>query len=634
MGIAGDVLLVLVAMAIAFWAPLEVGFAAVIACWLLVPGQLVIPLMPHIALVDRAVLYVFAFRLLMRFGRPGEPGLRAYALTPLHAAFVVVLLVAFVDGSVLFAPGQTVAAGLHNWLSLLDLLVFFVVTLAVARTVGLWRVVRLAVAALLVATGIGLIERLTGHGWSRFFFEGLPFKDLAAGSSPLATRNGHARSQGAAQFALEYGWVLALLLPLVVVAVRRWFTKARILGALGILAGLAVVVAVAFSSSRSALVVAPTGIALLVLLAADRRLVAVGVGLALVGAVVLLVHPSFVTGPFVSGNATDPLSVRLDRLPVLFSLVAHRPFQGIGYFGNTSVFGGLDDSFAMLYANIGMIGLVAYCGLLVTAVAGALRAGRAPRGSEARLVGVACAIGLAAVIAACAVYDAASTTQTPWAIAFLGGLGTAAGELAQRRPAAGRRWALRALLPLVGVGAGFAVLASAPVTSSETLSIYTVAPFIDAYSGGPLSSYAGTTLVNTFCGFVTASSVVAPGTQVQCTQADDVLAFAYPGEAIVTVRAATPAAVRAEVKRAFTPVFNVMYMSGGVSSTMQSGRPAWAVTAPLWIGACGLGLMLLVPPLPVRRRRLPRHGPGQGRAPAPDPAGHVGPVSPTGLQPV
>jgi len=613
-GVAGDLLVVLALLGVALWAPLEAGFAAVVAAWLLVPGQLVVPHAPHVVLIDRVVLYGFLARLLWRLDRPGEPTGAAFALTPLHAAFGLLLAAAFVDGSVLIPPGASLAAGLHAWLALVDLAVLFVVTLAVARTVGLWRTARVVVGVLVVAAGVGLVERATGHGWSHFFFEGLPFKDLADGSAPLATRNGHVRSQGAAQFALEYGWVLALLTPLLAVAVRRWASRRRAAGLAGALAVVAVGLAIAFSSSRSALVAVAAGLGLLVVLAADRRLVVAGIGLGVLLALAVAVHPALVTGPFTSGNLTDPLSVRTERLPVLFSLVAHRPFQGIGFFGDTSAYGGLDDAYALLYANIGVVGLLAWCAVLATAAVGSLRALRAPRGSEARLVGVACAVGVAAVAVACAVYDAASTTQTPWALAALGGLGTAAGELASRRPLAARRWAWRAVLPIAGVGVGALVAVGAPVAFAETLTVYTGAPYVDAYAGNPVSQFTGATLANTLCGLVTGTAVTTAGTQVQCTPLTDVIVFAYPGAVVVTVRGPSAAAVRSEVRRAFTPAFDTMYLAGGISTPMQSGRPAWAVTAPLWAGAIGLGMALLLPPLTLpslaalargRRRRAP-----------------------------
>jgi hypothetical protein len=42
-----------------------------------------------------------------------------------------------------------------------------------------------------------------------------------------------------------------------------------------------------------------------------------------------------------------------------------------------------------------------------------------------------------------------------------------------------------------------------------------------------------------------------------------------------------------------------------VQGTVQTGKPAWASTAPLWAGAVGLGLMVFVPPIRLRRRGPP-----------------------------
>ena len=75
----------------------------------------------------------------------------------------------------------------------------------------------------LAAVLIGFIERLTKFSWGEFFFEHVPasyIPSIAPGT--LSVRGAAVRSQGAAQFALEYGWVLAMLLPLTVAATIRW----------------------------------------------------------------------------------------------------------------------------------------------------------------------------------------------------------------------------------------------------------------------------------------------------------------------------------------------------------------------------------------------------------------------------
>ena len=222
MPVLGILLLVAVGAAVAFWARLEVGFGAVVAFWLLIPGNLAVAPLPHIVLVDRVVLYAFAARLVLRHGERGEPPGSAFRLTAVHAALAAVLVVGYVDGVVVAQRGLSLASDLDAWLYTLDVVVVFVAGLAVIRTVGPRRVVATIVGVATLSAVIGIIERITGSGWSNFFFEHLPASYQAPGAGALQTRAGHVRSQAASQFALEYGWVLTMLLPLAVVTAFRW----------------------------------------------------------------------------------------------------------------------------------------------------------------------------------------------------------------------------------------------------------------------------------------------------------------------------------------------------------------------------------------------------------------------------
>lgn len=254
MGPIGVDLLTVAGLLVVIAAPLEIAMGTVLLFWLLVPGLLSIPHFAHILFVDRLVLYGFAARLLARSGRPGEPRGPAYALTPMHAVLGALLVVGWIDGVVLSPANFSLAGNIHGWYSQLDLAVLFVVVLAVARTIGGWRVVRWLVVGVAAAVAVGLFERATGRGWAHFFFEHLPTSYLAAGSSPLQTRGGMARSQGAAEFALEYGWVLVMLLPLAAVATARWARAHRrsnpALSRLGFVLPLAAAAAVFFSGGR------------------------------------------------------------------------------------------------------------------------------------------------------------------------------------------------------------------------------------------------------------------------------------------------------------------------------------------------------------------------------------------------
>lgn len=95
---------------------------------------------------------------------------------------------------------------------------------------------------------------------------------------------------------------------------------------------------------------------------------------------------------------------------------------------------------------------------------------------------------------------------------------------------------------------------------------------------------------------------MAPGTGVDCLQLATIEPFAFPAEVLVTVRGATPAAVTTEIRHAFAPIVPHLQMTGNATQPVQTGRPAWATTAPFWCAVAGLLLMLQVPPLRFRRR--------------------------------
>lgn len=617
MGVAGVLLLTALGVVVTLAAPLELAFGTLVAFWLLVPGDLIVPHAPHLLFVNRVVLFSFGFRLLIRYGRAGEPRRASYALTSVHAALGVFLLVGYVNG-VLLAPRSTSLAGdLHGWISQLDLAVLFVVVLAVARTLGVWKVVRIVVGVLLVAVVIGIAERFSGHGWSHFFFDNLPASYIAPGASPLSTRGGAYRSQAAAQFALEYGWVLALFLPMTIFAALRWyrtqpessrlvllFRRAVDVRRIALLAPVAMFCAVVFSISRSAEVAAVVAAVLLFFVALDKRLVPWAAAVCAVALVAFVADSSFFTSAFSSASSVDPTTVRLDRLPTLFALVVHRPFTGLGFSGISTVFGGLDNAYALMYSQTGVLGIVTWAALVVTAFVATIPALRTPRGSDTRTLGAACLVGIIGVAIAAATYDLISTPQSSWALMVLGAVGVCTAETVKIRHQARlrRRWALRMAVPVAGIGVGMAALALAPTTSSEALSILTVAPWVPA-TGGVVDLYQGTALTNTLCGAVTNPDTLAPNTSVTCQQAVNLFPTDYPALALVDVQGPSPAAVRAELVRSFTPIYKYLPMAGGATQTIQTGKPAWATTAPQWLGSAGLLAVLLSPAIPVRRRR-------------------------------
>src|SRR5207244_2607583 len=161
----------------------------------------------------------------------------------------------------------------------------------------------------------------------------------------LGTRGGASRAEVAAQFPLEYGWVTAILLPLVTaVGLSSRRLLVRLAPAL-VLAGIVV------SVSRSP--VLASAVAALVLLVGVRFDLRIRLPLLCAAGVVvlLLVFVPSLTSPFSSASHTNSASIRVDRLPPIMQAVAPRPYQGLGL-GGLAVRGlpGVDDSYVLLYA--------------------------------------------------------------------------------------------------------------------------------------------------------------------------------------------------------------------------------------------------------------------------------------------
>jgi len=585
---------------VALFAPLEIGFSAVLGAWMLIPAGLILPGALHVFLVDRVILGAFALRLALRYGRPGEPTASAYRLTPLHGAWGALLVVGYVDGALL--SSSSLHDNLTVWLTLFDCSVLLVAALAVLRTVGVWRVLRPLTAVVGIAIGIGIIERISGHGWAAYLSEHVPAAFQSTFIFPLATRGGHVRPQAASEFALEYGWVLAILLPLLVMAVGLWIDRNRRWGArrqLLLLVPIGAAVAVVLSASRSAEVAVAAGAVLLVVAAGAPRRITAAVGAATVIVLVILaLAPSVVLNPFRTASANS-ISSRLVRLHVVLNLVVHHAFVGLGYTGTHSVLVGLDDAYAQTYTQLGVIGLLAWLAVLLASLAVALRTLRAPRGSPLRQLGAACVIGIVAVAVASGGYDLTFTEQSMWALVLLGALAVYLAEQLPARPVRARS-PIRALLPMMGAGAGALVLALAPVGWSRSYTLYLISPKELATQQAVQFGWIAGELAPTTCGYLDALPLRA-GTELNCAQPSIYENSAWPAQVTMSIAGSSASAVNAETRRALRVFQLDHYPLVAADGPMESGKPSWAVTAPVSGAFAGLMVGLIVPPL--RRRR-------------------------------
>ncbi|MHB8682561.1 MAG: hypothetical protein ACYDA2_10775, partial [Acidimicrobiales bacterium] len=423
MGTLGDILLALAGVVAVLTLPLEAAVAVLVGFWLLVPGLLSVPHLPHVFLVNRTVLWAFGLGLLFRSPKPARSS--PFRLTPMHGAFGMTLVVWWFVGVVYTPVGFNVRANIDEWLLFLDMAIVFVAVLAAARMIGTRRLVRIVVAVVGVSLVIGLVESQTGHSWGNFFFEHLPSRYIAPGASPITTRGGAPRPSGSAQFPLEYGWVLVFLFGLVIVTSLRWArARWRRWGNLPfVVVGLPVLAAavILLAKGRSSDVAVPVVVLLLLVLGGgNRQVVTAAVAAAVLGYSIWALDPQLFSSAF---HHTESTATRLNRLPVVFSQLVDHPWTGLSFVGNQT-FAGLDNGYAYTYAQLGILGLLSWVVLLASAAVTALSTLRAPRNSEERLLGAACFIGIIGIATACAIYDLTSTPQSRWTFAVLAALAT------------------------------------------------------------------------------------------------------------------------------------------------------------------------------------------------------------------
>jgi hypothetical protein len=578
---------------VVLFARLRIGFVVVVASMILIPASLQIrnPVTPY-ALFTRVLVVALAIRLLFAL-RSGEVPRWAMRWTVVHTAFVVFLGAMFIAGIVLadpsVAPGPMTAAAVL----LLDQFVFFVVALACVRAIGDLRwVLGVVGSVLLVSAGIGIIEHFSHGSWGHFLFSHQVPSVTA--SDPLSARLDTVRVRAGAEYALQYGWVTAMLLP----ALLAWLAGSRMARQrwipLAVLAVGVVVLADYWSYARTAF--AAIGlIALITAVAArnKRLMVFTGAGLALGVLLFILVSP--LQHGFV-GLPSGPVDVRTERLPIILQIGLYHPLHGIGLGGLASY--GLpntDSTYLQLYGDGGIIGLVAGLALLVTAAVSCVRGFRATDRRDRLAAGAAFAASLAMLVGGVA-YDALrslSSSRPFWLLVACGIVAAerAAGPLPAivRRP----RWLLAAAVAGAEV-VGLVVFAVTPVHYAIQYQFQTVPTLREALPSNP--ALVGQTYLNTVCADVTGVKRLHSDARFDCRDLKQA-----PGVGQLRVQAGSPEQVQSVVSDVSTAVNTNHYIdfSLNAQTAMRSGRDTGLAWAPFWLPVGTLLALLL---LPVGRR--------------------------------
>jgi hypothetical protein len=582
---------------VALRARLRFALATLLASIFLVPDTLLAPRQftsTSYLTVSRAVIVAFALGIIWRATR-GEVAVSCLRPRRLHLVLVVFVAVAYVNGIALAAPTTDIAPALHIWMGWVDDLVFFWAVLAAIRALDddLW-VAKLVSVILVLTAAIAVIEHFDHSSYARWWFEGEPtLLNGTVPASPLELRGTSLRVRAADQFALAFGWITVILIPLLLAVVP--YVRSR-LGTLARLAPVIVIVAVVWSQSRSALLGLALGtVALLLLSRLDVRLTPYLLGAALIAGLVGVLTTAL-SHPFLVAQSGST-AVRGERLPIVFHAIASRPYTGLGWTGLQVVgVDTTDSSYLTIYGSLGVIGVTTLLILLGTALATAatgLRALPGPRRAIAAGVVAAVLVALAGPVG----YDLFSQPSSTEALWLMVAIGTALGERGSSSrtftPPSTPRAVHYDLLPrlcapLVGVLAGWALVNVAPTHYSATYRFDSM-PFSRLAAADNDQIYVGKLMVNSICASVQ-DQPLPDGATATCRDL-----HAGPGTGEVQVTSSTPSVAQAAEDATISagrrfPGFTPYPLSG-----VTPGTPTGMKTAPVSLGLIGLGLAILVP---------------------------------------
>jgi hypothetical protein len=592
------------AMVAVGWLPLPRAFAIAVGAFLLVPSSLVLPnpLTPALT-VTRLVLLAFVAGLIRRTRR-GEVATDVWRPGLVHLLAGVYLSIALVDG-VALAPGTVnVTTAALDWLDALDQMVCLLAGLAVFRHLRRTGETRFALqamgAALMASVIIGIGEHITGGSWSQLLFSAQKSQKSVDAARDLISRDGERRVRGAAQYAIEYGWVCAMLIPALLAGLLRWGRRRAWLAAPAV--GL-VVLAIFWSFTRTALPAAALAMVVLGIASRDRRFVGVAIGALALGAIALAADPHLLT--MLSPSADQgSIDVRAQRLPVVWQAVSARPVTGLGYsgldyYGVTTT----DSSWLLQYAELGVLGLGALIALMGT-VFGRCARGLAAANRDVRLTCAVAVASLTVAIAAGFAYDSLSVLSTARLVWLLAAVGLAAAESVparQAEPLIASRWLrVPAALAAAGVTAGIASIGLAAWPRTTVIHAQFEALPASEESGNYDNVDEGRQLISTACTIVHA--LPHADLAVDCRDAN-----AAAGVALLTVTSGNRQKA-ANFIYDLTPMvrshglYEFRFLS--VDTPVQAA-PALLKAAPIVapIGAGAFVLMLpLSLPLGVRRR--------------------------------
>jgi hypothetical protein len=581
------------------------ALVAMLATILLVPNTLTVPGSPtSILTIPRLTAIALLMNIVLRIRR-GELSTRIFAITPVHAMFVVMLAVAFVLGVAHAQPNVSVTDSSHIWANYFGEFLMFMIVLAAVRAVGdTMYVVRALAVLLLISSGIAILEHFTGGSYSRLFLRHFGRGRFGAGNQ-LQTRGGSVRVRVASSFSLDYAWLAASLVPVFLVGVlsrvRRWWVVG---------AGLFVVLlAIYWTRSRSMAIALVVCMVALGVLGRSRRVAMYS--FATVGAMVVAFAASSSISHTLSASAgVGSINVRFDRIPTIAAFVAPHAFGGLGFTGVADLgFQAVDSSYILLYGDIGVIGLTVFALLYLTALVVIGRGAFIAEESQ-RLVAVAAGLGVLTLIAAGFAYDSTTQLDVQYLLWALVAIAIVAIEQTLGAP----RWlAVPSFTRVAAVGAatavGFLVYVAAPMHVATTFTFTTLStPTVYQTDRADL----GTLFIHSVCNVAASDEFSQHGVTMTCQDPNAGLAplavmqgatNGGPGQGVLRIQARDATTGLATLRKFTDAVHSIPQLSQmrlHITTPTKSGRPTVYRTAPVWLPMTVAVAAIL---LPRRRRR-------------------------------
>lgn len=270
---------------------------------------------------------------------------------------------------------------------------------------------RQMVRALVLGVGavatLGVVQNFTGQLWvDRISVPGL---GGGVGEWQLAVRQGLSRPSGTSTHPIEYGVVLTTVLPLAIVAVRQ----ARRWRAAYVVAVMAIAFSTFLSISRSAILCAIVGLAVLAFGWGTRARAMLAAAATLVAVVAYVTVPGLlgtIGNLFVGASEDSSIHSRTASYEVAWSFIERNPWLGRGFGTFQPSYWILDNAYLGLLIEVGVVGLAAVLAVFGCAVWAAGSAGRLAADPDDREV---CRALMASVLAGAVAFAFFDTMAFP-----------------------------------------------------------------------------------------------------------------------------------------------------------------------------------------------------------------------------